>query len=155
MVKKKVGLQMVWILNENWNPEAQPFEICKNGHHFVKSHLKCRQKCLDFEWSSFWMVGTIAIAKAPFENWTIWNSTFKKSRFPMVRFQIPTVQWGYEIINRDLPSFNTYNYLFYLSVLQQVQILTDHRFNIHFDIRFEVEYLDLEPSHILFANYST
>ena len=40
------------------------------------------------------MVGTIAIAIAkaqPFENQTIWNLTFKKSRFQMVGFQIPTV----------------------------------------------------------------
>ena len=65
-----------------------------NGCHFVKNHLKSGLKHLDFEWSSFWMVETIgiAIAKAgPFENLTIWNQTFKKSRFQKYRFQIPTV----------------------------------------------------------------
>ena len=62
--QKEVGLQMVRILNGIQNPEAQPFEIWTNGCHFVKKHLKCGQKCLDFEWSSFQMVGTIAIAMA-------------------------------------------------------------------------------------------
>ena len=37
---KQVGLQMVWILNGIWNPEAQTFEIRTNGRHFVKNHLK-------------------------------------------------------------------------------------------------------------------
>ena len=73
---KEVGLQMVRILNVIWNLEAKPFVIWK--------------KCTDFEWSEFQMkfkmVGTIviAIAKAwPFENWNIWNQTFKKSGFKM------------------------------------------------------------------------
>ena len=62
----------------------------------VKSGLKY----LDFDWSGFQTVGTIAmtIAKAqPFENRTIQNLTFKKSRFQMVRFQIPTVTGFYKI----------------------------------------------------------
>ena len=64
------------------------FEILTNGCHFSKNHLKSTQKCLDFEWnfewSSFRMVGTIAIAKAClFEKWTIWNLTIKKSGFQM------------------------------------------------------------------------
>ena len=49
---------------------SKPFEILVNWHHFIENHLKSGQKCLDFEWSSFQMVGTIAkaIAKAqPFE----------------------------------------------------------------------------------------
>ena len=37
-------------------PEAQPFKIRTNGHHFVKSHLKLGQKHLDFEWSGSRMV---------------------------------------------------------------------------------------------------
>ena len=57
----------------------------------LSNHLQSGQKRTDFEWSSFQMVGTIAIAKArTFENRTIWNLTFKKSRFQMVKFQIPT-----------------------------------------------------------------
>ena len=43
MVKKEVGLQMVWILNSTWNLEAWPFEIWTNGCHFVKNHLKSGQ----------------------------------------------------------------------------------------------------------------
>ena len=43
MVKKEVGLQMVWILNRIWNLESWPFEIWTNGCHFVKNHLKSRQ----------------------------------------------------------------------------------------------------------------
>ena len=48
------------------------------------------QECPDFEWSGFQMVGTIAKAQ-PFENWTLWNATFKKSQFQIVGFQIHTV----------------------------------------------------------------
>ena len=49
----------IWKLNQ---------EIWTNGSHFVESYLKSGQKCPDFEWSGFIMVGTIAIAKAgPFE----------------------------------------------------------------------------------------
>ena len=47
---KEIGLQMVWIVNGIWNPEAQPFEIRSNGRHFVKNHLKSKQKRPDFEW---------------------------------------------------------------------------------------------------------
>ena len=39
---------MVWISNGIWNPEAQPFEIQKNGGDFVKNHLKSRPKYSDF-----------------------------------------------------------------------------------------------------------
>ena len=69
-----------------WNLKAQPFEIQRNCCHFVKSYLKSEQKCLNFKWSSFCMVGNIAIAisKAwPFENQTILNPTFKMSGFQM------------------------------------------------------------------------
>ena len=68
--QKEVGLQMVWISNRNWYPEAQPFEIWINGPLFVKNHLKSGHKRSDFECSSFQMVWTIAIAIAkawPFE----------------------------------------------------------------------------------------
>ena len=40
--------------------------------------LKSKQKCLDFEWSSFQMVGTKAW---PFENQTIWNPILKNIDF--------------------------------------------------------------------------
>ena len=85
--QKEVGLQIFWILNGIWDMEAQPFEIWTKGHRFVINHLKSWQKCPDFEWSGYQMVGIIAIAKAwPFENWSIWNLIFKNSGF-----QIPTV----------------------------------------------------------------
>ena len=37
--RKEVGLQMVWISNGIWNPEAKPFEIQTNGTNFVKNYL--------------------------------------------------------------------------------------------------------------------
>ena len=64
MVQKR----LVRILDGIWNLEAQSFEIRTNGRHFVINHFKSAQKCPDFEWSGFQMLGTIAIAKAqPFE----------------------------------------------------------------------------------------
>ena len=45
----QVGLQMVWIMNGIWNPEAQPFEIQTDGLHFVINHLKSGQKHPDPE----------------------------------------------------------------------------------------------------------
>ena len=56
---------MVLIWNGISNQESQPFEIWTNGSHFVKHHLnEIWTKTTNFEWSSFQMVGTIAIAKA-------------------------------------------------------------------------------------------
>ena len=63
-----------------------------------KKHLKSRHKHLDFEWSGFWMVGTIAVAIA-WARPTIWKPDHLKSAllkvrisnvygFQMVRFQI-------------------------------------------------------------------
>ena len=79
MVKKEYGLQMVWILNGIWNPGAWPFEIKTNSSHFVKKMSEPQIVC-------FWMVGTIAVAKAqPFENKT-WNPILKKYGFQI--FQI-------------------------------------------------------------------
>ena len=37
-----------WISNGfdfEWDLKAQPFKICTNGRHFVKTHLKSGQKC--------------------------------------------------------------------------------------------------------------
>ena len=82
--QKEVGLQIVWILNWIWNLEGQPFEMWTNGCHFVKNHLKSRQKRTDFKWPGFRMVKTkaIAIAKAqPFENQPIWNQPLKSPGF--------------------------------------------------------------------------
>ena len=67
---------LVWILNgwkENgckWSGFWMGFEIRKPNHLksrqmvaiFVNNHLKSWQKCPDFEWSSFQIVGTIALA---------------------------------------------------------------------------------------------
>ena len=84
---------MVWISNGILNPKAQLFKIQTNGCHYAKNHLKSGQKCLDFEWSGFQMVGTIAKAKAwLFKNRTIWNPTFKNPVFQMFPdFRSPTV----------------------------------------------------------------
>ena len=69
--RKEVGLQMIPI--PKWDLKAGTPTI------WIPD-----KKSLDFEWSSFWMVGTITIAKArTFENGTIRNLTFKKSRFQM------------------------------------------------------------------------
>ena len=76
----EVRLQMVCISNGIWNLKAQPFEIWKNGCHFVKNYLKSGQKHPDFKWSHFQMVRTIAIAW-PLEDWTIRNPICKKSGF--------------------------------------------------------------------------
>ena len=76
MVQKRLGWKWsgFWMGSEIWKP----------------NHLKSGHKCLVFKWSSFQMVGTIAIAKAqPFENRTIWNLTFKKSWFQM----FPDLKW--------------------------------------------------------------
>ena len=93
--------------------QAQPFEILTNGRHFVKNHLKSGLKHPDFKWSGFWMVGTIAITIAktqPFDNRTIWNPTYKKSRFQMVGFQIPSVDHRNEI-KSTTPTFEIYSAL--------------------------------------------
>ena len=90
MVEKRLGCK--------WSGFRKGSENRKSNHlnsgqmaAILSNHLQSGQKRTDFEWSSFQMVGTIAIAKArTFENRTIWNLTFKKSRFQMVKFQIPT-----------------------------------------------------------------
>ena len=94
--QKEVGLKMVWISNGIWNPEVQPFEI---RHHFVRNQLKSRQKCLDFEWSGFQIVGTIVIAIAKvdhlktgqFENQPSKSPDSKCFWISNGRFQMPTV----------------------------------------------------------------
>ena len=55
---------------------------------FCQKPFETRTKHPDFAWSGFWMVGTIAIAKAkawPFENWNICNLIFKKSGFQIIQ----------------------------------------------------------------------
>ena len=72
---------MILILNGILNLEACPFEIQTN---FVKEHLKSRQKHLDFEWSSFQMVGTIAVAISWIFKIRLFEiQSSKKSRFWM------------------------------------------------------------------------
>ena len=58
--RKEVGFQMVQIFYGIWNLKASwPFEIQKNGCHFVCNHLKSKQKCPDFEWFGFQKVVTV------------------------------------------------------------------------------------------------
>ena len=79
--QKEVGLQMVWISNGIWSPEAKPFEIRTKWPPFCQKPFEIQTNI-----SGFWMT----IAKdQPFENWTIWNPTFNKSGFWMVRFPDP------------------------------------------------------------------
>ena len=57
MVKKSWaanGLDLEWDLKSFSNPDKWPLLCAK------KTHLKSWQKCLDFEWSRLWMVGTKA-----------------------------------------------------------------------------------------------
>ena len=75
--QKEVGLQTVWIWNEIWNLEAQPFEMQISGHHCAQHHLKSWHQCPDLKWFGF---GTKVISW-PFENQTIWILIFNKSRF--------------------------------------------------------------------------
>ena len=82
--QKEVVLHMFWILNGIWNSEAQPFDPDKWAP-FCQKPFEILLKM-----SSFQMFGTmaVAIAKAqPFENWTTWNLTFKKSRYQMFPFK--------------------------------------------------------------------
>ena len=52
----------------------------------VKNHLKSRQKCPYFKWSSFWMVGTIAIAKA--KSLTLWKPDYMKFDLEKVKISL-------------------------------------------------------------------
>ena len=107
MVEKRLGYKWsgFWMGSKSgsptiWNPDK--------WLPFWQKPLEIRTKI-----SRFWMVRfpncwTIAIAKAPpFENRTIWNPTFKKSGFRMVRFQIPTVLQS-SIVCQNLTSWLTW-----------------------------------------------
>ena len=72
--------------------EAQPFEIRTNDCHFVKYHLKSRQKHMDFEWFGFRMVGTKAMAKLNHLESDLQEVRISNvSGLQMVGFQISTV----------------------------------------------------------------
>ena len=70
------GLDFEWDLKSGiptiWNPDKwRPFR---------QKLFEIQTKSPNFEWSGFWMVGTIAIAKAgPFENRTIWKPDHLKT----------------------------------------------------------------------------
>ena len=70
--QKEAGLQVVWILNGIWNMEAQQFEIRTRGRHFFNNWISNGPV---FKW-----LGRRAKAQT-FEDWTIWNPTFKSSDF--------------------------------------------------------------------------
>ena len=56
-----------------------------------KKHKKSRKKCLVFEWFDFQIVRTIALTKAkakPFENWTILNVIYRRSRLSDFRYPL-------------------------------------------------------------------
>ena len=81
---KEVGLQMVWITNGIWNPEALPFEIRTYGCHFVKNHLKSIWTNTSGFWMVWFSIGWDLSIAWPFENQTTWSLTFKKSRIEMI-----------------------------------------------------------------------
>ena len=92
--------------SETWQPNHLKSE--QMGGHFVKNHLKSGNKCPDFDWASFQMVGTITIAIAktrPFEVRPSKNLDFNcfqisiVSRFQMVVFQIYTVFGKFSLIS--------------------------------------------------------
>ena len=58
-----------------------------NGCHFVKNHLKLKQKRSDFEWSAFRMVGTIAIAIAKAQQ-------FETKPFEIRPSKSPNFKWS-------------------------------------------------------------
>ena len=66
-----------------WNPDKwQP--ICQR-----QNHLKSGQKCSDFEWSGFWMVGCIAIV------WRSWPENINRKVYP--RFLHFSASWASRI----------------------------------------------------------
>ena len=100
-----------------WGSEIQTsldFEWSKRGWVEkgldLKWNLKSRSPTIwnpDFEWSCFWMVGTIAIATAkaqPFENRTIGNQTFKRLYFKWSDFicSYINLMWYYLILKNVL-----------------------------------------------------
>ena len=81
--EKRLGCRCsgFWMRSEIRKPNHLKF---RQMNAILSKTIWNRQKCLDIEQSSFWMVGTVAIAKAlQFENRTIWNMTFKKSGFQL------------------------------------------------------------------------
>ena len=67
-------------------------------HHLFKNHLKSGQKCLDFKWSGFQMVETIALAIAkarPFEIQPSKCPDFKWSDFRSPKYlnACPIFKW--------------------------------------------------------------
>ena len=89
---QKIGLQMVRILNGFCNQEEWPFEYQLKWPTSCINHLKSRLFSSDFEWSSFKMVGAIAIALVlPFKVKPSKVEISNVSRFWMFRFHIPAV----------------------------------------------------------------
>ena len=88
-----------------WSGFRMLSKIWTNGNYFVKNYLKSGQKHPDFDWSSFWMVGTIAIAKArPFENWTIWKSP----DFEWFKFKLKLVESFLYVLCKNMKYANVF-----------------------------------------------
>ena len=79
--QKVVGLQMVQIMNEIWNPNH-----LRSGQNLDKLLPFCQNPFeIQTNMPRFQIVGTIAEDIAPpYENQTTWNLIFKKSGFQMV-----------------------------------------------------------------------
>ena len=73
------------------NPEAQPFEIRTNGHHFCKKNLDKKSKFQIVQCSNGWDYSYSHSLSPTFWKLNHLKSTFKKSGLQMVGFQIPTV----------------------------------------------------------------
>ena len=91
-----IGFQMVQIMNGM----KSVLDYMKSGQMTIilsKKQLKSGQKCLDFGWSGFQMVGTIAIAKAlktgPFEIRSSKSPDLECSNFrsPLNNGQVPMI----------------------------------------------------------------
>ena len=107
-----------------WNPDKwQP--ICQR-----QNHLKSGQKCSDFEWSGFWMVGCIAIV------WRSWPENINRKVYPRFldfsaiwasRIKIPTCifppAFGYCVL-QTLVKFNFFMFLqFFEAKRRKISVL--------------------------------
>ena len=115
MFKKRLGCK--------WSGFRMVSEIRKPNHlksgqigcHFVENHMKSGEKCPDFEWSSFLMVRTIAIAIArPFEIRPSKSPDFKCFWISHGQIQIPTVFCYSEIFNQFFWFKKNYKWTFLL-----------------------------------------
>ena len=96
MAQKRLGCKWSGFWKEYEIQMPNHWKSRQNSIILSENFLKSRQKCPDFEWSGFQLVGTIAIVipKAPpFEIWKHSKSHLQKVQIKcqIVKFQIPAV----------------------------------------------------------------